>query len=119
MIAAGGFIIPTRDPFDHKDCQHPTPVFPVEITSELQVDLVNILHVIWLGIVKLDLQDVLDFVDDLGRWVEMAALGYGDDVNLEVRNTAATAKDMKTLHNPDAFDAELRNLLEGNNGNTD
>lgn len=117
MIAAGGFQIPTQDPFDHSQCDHPTPVFPVEITPELQVDLVNVLHVIWLAIVQLDLQGVIDFVDDLGRWVEMAALGYGDVVDREVQNTKATAKDMKTLHNKDAFDAELRALLEGNNGN--
>lgn len=111
MIAAGGFQIPTHDPFDHSKCGHPQPVFPVEISSELTVDLINVLHVIWLGIVKLDLQDLLDFVDDLGRWVEMAAMGMADEVDGEVLRTKATAKDFHTLHDSAAFDAEFEQMV--------
>ncbi len=104
-----------KDPFDHSKCGHEQPYFPVELSDRMRFDLVRILHILWLDIANGRNTDALILIEELGRLVQLSALGLENEINDEVDRTKAYQKDITTLHS-DEFDAELRRLYEEGKG---
>ena len=68
------------------------------------------LHIVRVEIVSGQGREALQSIEEMGRLVEMSALGMTDEIDNEVVRTRATFDDLSTLRNDKAFDDELRKL---------
>lgn len=100
-----------RNPFAHSDCTHEELSFPVAITDTFEVDLLNVFGHLWEYCITDNNTDALIMLETLGEWIDKSLLGLASEVDEEVAMYRSYGQELKTLHDDEEFDDEVRRLL--------